>query len=144
MLVKEIYTTDLVTSNKENSVLFAAKLMDDSNTGTVIVVKEEKNKHIPIGIITDRDVAIKYVAREKNPKTKIEDIMSKAISVNEDMDIEEALKKMRLRRIRRTPVIDKDGFLTGIISMDDILLNFYREMADIATIIQKEMPEETE
>lgn len=143
-MIKDIYTTDLATVAAEDTVLFATKQMDEYNAGTVIVVKIEHGKHKPVGIITDRDIALKIVAREKSNMTKVNEIMSKPIMVSEDMDIEEALKKMRLRRIRRTPVVDDKGFLTGVISMDDILLTLFREMADVATIIQNELPEEME
>jgi predicted transcriptional regulator len=140
MVVKDICTREVITATKDSTVIHAAKLMEEYNTGSVVIIKKNEIKQIPIGLITDRDVAIKFVATEMNQQTKIEELMNEAITIEEDTGIEEALVKLRFKKARRALVVDENEFLTGIITIDDILINIYKELSSIATIIQNEQP----
>jgi CBS domain-containing protein len=101
------------------------------------------NKHSqPIGIITDRDIAIRVVGKARDAVTTlVSDVMSKAPdSVREETSLETALSHMRAGPYRRLPVVDGDGKLVGIISLDDILDLLSEEFAQIGKLVRKESP----
>ena len=75
-----------------------------------------------VGIVTDRDLALKVVAEGRDPQTtKVEEVMTrKVITCRADDDVENAMKAMAQYQLRRIPVVDKDGRLVGIISQADV------------------------
>ncbi len=121
-----------------------AKLMEEKNIGSVIVqnviVSGEKEK---FGIVTDRDIALRVVGKNLDPaKTPIDDIMTQnfVLVLNESLGLFEALELVRQSAVRRFPVVDIDGNLKGIITLDDIIILLGKEMADVANIIENEGP----
>ena len=118
------------------SVASAAQRMLRHNLGTLIVLNDDTE---PIGILTDRDLAIKIVAKERPTTTAVREVMSRLPdSVDEDTPIEAALSRMRTGRHRRLPVVDKFGKLVGIVSLDDILELIAEEFRDIGKLISPE------
>jgi len=117
--VEDIMTKNPITINSKCTISEAAKLMSKNKIGSIIVVDENNN---PIGIITERDLVVKVIAEDKDPrKTIIEEIMSKpVISVNSKTKLIDAARIMAKRGIRRLVVID-EGKLKGIITSRDIL-----------------------
>ena len=93
--------------------------------------------------MTDRDIALKVINNRLDPKTTtIDQIMTKKnlIVLREDMGLCEALDQVRYAAIRRFPVIDAEGNLQGIITIDDIIQLLGREMANIAKVLENEGP----
>lgn len=117
MKLKEIMTKDVATLHADDTVLEAAHLMKQYNIGSVPVCNGEE----VIGIITDRDIAVRSVAEGENFKNqKVRDIMtSNPVMVNQEMDIHDAARIMSERQIRRLPVVDKKN-IVGIVSLGDI------------------------
>lgn len=121
-----------------------AKLMEEKNIGSVVVqniiVSGEKEK---FGIVTDRDIALRVVGKNLDPaKTQIDDVMTQnfVLVLNENLGLFEALERVRNCAVRRFPVVDVDGNLKGIITLDDIITLLGKEMADVASIIENEGP----
>ena len=104
-----------------DSVSQAARVMRREHISPVPVVSDERTKEI-IGIVTDRDLAIKVVAESRDPnRTTVGDVMTHAIVVcRESDDLSSALSAMEEYQIRRVPVIDHRGRLVGIISQEDV------------------------
>ena len=102
-----------------------AKLMKKNTVGSVIVVEDKAGKHAK-GIITERDIVYKILAKGDDPyKAKVEEIMSKPLRViRPDTTIEDAAKAMRENRIKRLPVVNDDNELIGILSEGDIMKIF--------------------
>jgi CBS domain-containing protein len=117
MKLKEIMTKDVATLHAEDTVQEAAHIMKQYNIGSVPVCSGEEI----IGIITDRDIAVRSVAEGENFKNqKVREIMtSNPVIVNQEMDIHDAARIMSERQIRRLPVVDKKN-IVGIISLGDI------------------------
>lgn len=117
MKLKDIMTKDVATLHAEDTVQEAAHLMKQYNIGSVPVCNGEEI----IGIITDRDIAVRSVAEGENFKNqKVREIMtSNPVIVNQEMDIHDAARIMSERQIRRLPVVDKKN-IVGIISLGDI------------------------
>jgi CBS domain-containing protein len=130
---REIICVDPRTTVKE-----AAKLMGEKNIGSTIVVQERK----PIGILTDRDILLRVMNRGLDPeKTSVDEVMTKQIvTLREDTGLFEALQKVKGKGIRRFPIVDSNGNLQGIMTLDDIFYLLGKEMSDVASIIENERP----
>jgi CBS domain-containing protein len=117
--VRKITKKKVVTVSPEDTVVKAARLMDERNVGSVVVVENKK----PVGILTDRDIAIRVVARKADINSAlVRGVMTKKIITGKDgQRIAELAKVMHEHGIRRVPIVDKKGRLTGIITLDDIL-----------------------
>jgi len=119
MHIRKIKKKKVITSSPNDSVVKAAKLMDKNGVGCVVVIMNKK----PIGILTDRDIAVRVVARKADlNRTKVKDVMTTSVITGEDSQRAADLAKvMQDNGIRRVPTINKRGELTGIITLDDIL-----------------------
>jgi len=105
-----------------------------------VIVSGERGK---FGIVTDRDIALRVVNNNLDPSnTPISEVMTQKIvlTLREDMGLFEALELVRKSAVRRFPVVDIDGNLKGIITLDDIIALLGKEMADVADIIDNEGP----
>lgn len=135
MSIREFCTKNVITALGGETVFDAAKLMLDKGVGSVVVVDLDKK---PIGMVTDRDIAVKVVAQGKDPKfTLLKEIMSKdTVVLSQDRGFFETTKIMSETGVRRIPLVDLEGKLTGIISLDDLILVFGEELANIAGAIE--------
>jgi CBS domain-containing protein len=127
---------DVVSVSPDALAGDVARLMQSMNIGSVIVTRNER----PQGIVTDRDLVIRVIAEGKNPEeTRIRDIMSGDLVVlDEEMGLMEALAYVRTKGVRRMPVVDREGKLRGIITVDDIIRLLIQELSCIGTIIEEE------
>ena len=117
MKVKDLMTSSVVSLNSNDSTKKAAELMKEHNIGSVPVCQDGK----VIGIVTDRDIALRTVGDGKDAKTvTVRDIMSSnPVLGTPDMSIDEASRIMSDRQIRRLPVVDNNN-LVGILALGDI------------------------
>jgi len=114
-------TENLVFCTPGDTVSKVAQLMKRQDIGPVLIVDNERSKKL-VGIVTDRDLALKVVGEGRDPKTtKVEEVMSrKLVTCHADDDIENALKAMAQYQLRRIPVVDANMSLVGIISQADV------------------------
>jgi CBS domain-containing protein len=104
--------------------------MREHGVGAVVVVDD---KGIPQGILTDRDVAIAVAANERDPYTAVRHIMrEELVTIGETKGIFNAAEVMDKYQVRRLPIVDSDGKLVGIVTMDDLLALLARELANIS------------
>ncbi len=117
MQLKEIMRRDVVTIPQETMVNEAARLMEKNNVGCIVILKEGR----ACGILTDRDIVLKVVARGLDPAvTQVREVMQPdVIWARPEMDILEALRLMSFYRVRRVPVQD-EGQVVGIVSLTDL------------------------
>lgn len=117
----EVMTNNPVCCLPNDMVVKAAKLMKSGNVGSVPVIENEETRKM-VGIITDRDLAMKVVAEGKDPKsTKVAAVMTaKVVSCQSEDDLQKAMDSMSKHQLRRIPIIEKDGRILGIISQADI------------------------
>ncbi len=129
---------EIICVNRGATVEEVAKLMEEKNIGSIIVVEERK----PMGIVTDRDILLRVINRGLDPKrTSVADVMTKQIvTLREDIGLFEALQHVKGKGIRRFPIVDAKGNLQGIMTLDDVIYLLGKEMADMASIIEKEGP----
>lgn len=136
-MIGEICTKPVVTVSPATTVREAADLMRRKQVGAVIVA----NAGTPKGILTDRDIAIRVVAEDRDPsKTRVSEIMHNNPAVlSEHQGIFDAAKMFSTKAVRRLPVVDKQGQLVGIVALDDLLMLLGSEMGHVATALSKEL-----
>jgi CBS domain-containing protein len=117
MQIHEIMTTSVVTAPPDCPAHAVAALMRDHNVGSVVLVDDSGR---PVGIVTDRDLAIDVLAETADPEMPAEDCATAPVITGDyDMELEEAAALMVGHRIRRLPVMEGDA-LAGIVTLDDI------------------------
>ncbi|WP_332899863.1 CBS domain-containing protein [Haladaptatus sp. CMSO5] len=128
---------ELVSATKETPVTELATMMRERTVGSVVI--EERGK--PIGIVTDRDLAMKIVAAGKNPRdlTAVDVMNGNTITVNADAGVFDVCRTMRESGVRRVPVMD-NGELAGILTLDDIIVLLEDELHDLSEVIRSESP----
>jgi|YelNatPaOPRAMG01_1025707.scaffolds.fasta_scaffold08182_7 CBS domain-containing protein len=111
-------TKNVVKSDKDSTIYDLARLMDQNRIGCIVIAEDDK----PIGIVTERDIITKCLAKEMNPReVKAKDIMSSpVITIEPDAEMLEAAKVMVSRMIRRLPVVENNK-LVGIITTSDMI-----------------------
>jgi CBS domain-containing protein len=117
----EVMTKDPVCCLPNDSVAKAAALMKNENIGSVPVI-ENKQSQTLVGIVTDRDLALKIVAEALDAKsTPVEAVMThKVVTCHADDDLQKALDAMAEHQLRRIPVVDSDNKIVGIIAQADV------------------------
>lgn len=145
MPIGEICVLGVVTCNRDTKIDEVAQLMRRHHVGDVVVIEESKGKQVPVGILTDRDIVTSVIALKLDPAmfSAGDLITRKIITVREDLGVFEAIQEMRKHGVRRMPVLDREGTLAGIISIDDLFALLAEEMAELAKLISKEQVEET-
>lgn len=138
--IGDLATAEVVTVNRDMSVKRVAGLMREKNVGSVVVVEEKSGRGVPVGIVTDRDVTYEVVALDLDPsEVKVGDVMSlDLVTVNRDIDLSAALRVMGQQGIRRLPVVDGDGGLAGVFSLDDALQELTGQLEDILLLVRRE------
>jgi CBS domain-containing protein len=117
MKVSETMTRDVKVANPAQSIREAACLMAEIDAGVLPVGENDRL----VGMITDRDIALRAVAEGKSPDTKVSDVMSREVLYCfEDQDVEEVSCNMGDVKVRRMPVLNRDKRLVGIISLGDL------------------------
>jgi CBS domain-containing protein len=118
--VRDVMTPNPCAISPSASVLDAAQLMRGNDIGDVVVLKEKRL----FGILTDRDIVVRALAAKSDPETTpVSEICSRELTTIEPTaSVEEAVRFMREKAIRRLPVVDETGDVIGIVSIGDLAL----------------------
>ena len=117
MKISEVMTKDVLTAKPSQTIQEAANMMARIDSGAIMVEQQERL----IGMITDRDIAIRAVAEGLPGKTPISKVMTGGIRYCfEDEDIEQVAKNMADVQLRRLPVLNRDKRLVGVVSLGNI------------------------
>ena len=117
----DVMTKDPVCCLPNDTVVKTAELMKSKNIGPIPVINNEQARKL-IGIVTDRDLALKIVAEGRDPKsTEVESVMTrKVVTCRAEDDLQKALDAMAEHQLRRIPVVDHDNKILGIIAQADV------------------------
>src|SRR3970040_1798883 len=137
MSISSLCKRVVVTIHRDATVEDAALFMRSSHIGNVVVVDAADTRR-PVGIITDRDIAVEVVAQGLAPaQTRVGSVMSTpVVSLREEDSFIEALDKVSAGGVRRAPVLDRDGGLKGVVSVDDLGPLLARELGQIGALIR--------
>ena len=121
MKCNEVMTKNPVCCLPNDSVAKAAGLMKSEDIGSIPVIENEQTKKL-VGIVTDRDLALKVVAEGRDPKTtKVEAVMThNVVTCRAEDDLQKALDAMAKHQLRRIPIVDNDNKILGIIAQADV------------------------
>lgn len=144
MTVSVICNHNVATIPASDGVTDAAVRMREEHVGTLLVVERSGSAHVPVGIVTDRDIVVGVVAkRVAADSLTVGDIMTRnPLTVREDDAIAFALREMRRRGVRRAPVVGKRGELVGIVSLDDVIQHLAMQLGRLADAIRIEQDTE--
>ena len=140
MSIGNIRTREVVVARRDTTVSEAARLMRKHHVGDVIVVDELDGRTVPCGIVTDRDIVIGLVAQGLDADTiTVSDLMTTEILVARELDgVADTLEVMRVKAVRRMPIVDALGTLVGIVTADDLLQLLSEEISALAAMINRE------
>tara|TARA_B110000503_G_scaffold103572_1_gene154608 strand:+ start:87 stop:542 length:456 start_codon:yes stop_codon:yes gene_type:complete len=132
----------LALLTRDASLQDAAMMMRHYHVGEVIVVDKLDGKNIPVGVVTDRDFVIKIMALDVDvdvDQISVGHIMSvELITVGEDYSLSDALDVMQQHGVRRLPVVDSNGILSGLIDMEIILKILCQDLGKMLALINTE------
>jgi CBS domain-containing protein len=133
MKLSEMFRSDVVTMEPEESVRAAAEKMQNKNVGAVVVVQGGK----VAGIVTDRDIALKVALGKVALDSPVRDIMTtKVMTIWDDQGVFNATQYLRGKKIRRLPIIDRQDKLVGMVTLDDLFVLLARELLNVAQSLE--------
>lgn len=117
MKIAEAMTRDVRVANPDQTIRQAAQMMAELDAGALPVGEHDRL----VGMITDRDIAVRAVAHGKAPDTRIRDVMTDDVKYCfDDDEVEEVARNMADIQVRRLPVVNRDKRLVGIVAIADI------------------------
>jgi len=141
MTTGDICNRNVVVAPKTEMVVDAAKRMRMAHVGDLVVVEDRKGQHVPIGIVTDRDIVVSVVAGDADHINylNLNDMMSDDLVTAKEQDsIESALQRMKEHGVRRLPIVDAAGALVGILTMDDLWRHFTQQQGLLVELMASE------
>ena len=145
MPISEVCNREVVIVQPGETVLEAAQIMRRHHVGDVVVVEERGGRRVPVGIVTDRDLVLEVMAPQIDPATvTVKDILTTdLVTIKKDAGLFEAIEYMHAKGVRRLPVVDGNGGLVGILTLDDLIELLADEMAALARLVKHEQKKET-
>lgn len=135
MTVREAFTAKIESIQVQRPIQEAARRMRDAKVGLLVVLEGDR----PIGVVTDRDLAVRAIAAELDPSVEVRVVMTTPVdAVREDAPIEEAVAAMRRGWHRRLLVVDAEGRPTGVISADDVLGRLAFSLYELGDLVEHE------
>lgn len=136
MRISEICTSDVVCCGPDTTALEAARLMRARHVGDVVVVSDVQKERVPLGVVTDRDLAVEVLGNGREAAIMpLSGLVRAPVVIAADYeDVHAALERMRAHGVRRMPVVDDRGALVGIVTLDDLLGAL---LADMHALLEK-------
>jgi len=137
MVTRQLHP-ECVTAKRDASALELAQEMQAEAIGTIVIVDD---KNVPVGIVTDRDILCRVIAKSRNEtETAAEKIMSSPIvCAPQDIGTLEALSKMQQSHVRRLPLVDEEGRVTRVLSLDEVIQGLSDELFNVGQAIRIEL-----
>lgn len=140
MTAGEYCNREVVIVEKTEPISEAIRLMRAHHVGDVVVVSSTNGSPVPVGILTDRDIVLEILADDVAlDAVNIGDVMSfELTTIGADATLLDTIRVMRERGVRRVPVVDRQGALMGILTLDDVLEVIAEQLTDIIGLIARE------
>jgi CBS domain-containing protein len=120
MKVRDAMTRDVCLATPDQTIRDAAKIMADIDAGALPVAQSDRL----VGVITDRDIAVRAVAQGRSSDTQVREVMSpEVLYCYDDEDLDDVLRNMGAVKVRRLPVLNRDKRLVGIVSLGDVAMH---------------------
>lgn len=133
MTVSQLCRRSVTIATQDDSVQHVAQLMRRHHVGSVVIVDRQGEVHVPVGMLTDRDLVIELIAKGVDcDAVTAGDVMSPVPAVAHEHDsLTAAIKRMRNKGVRRMPVVNAEDHLVGILTLDDLLGYFASALGDL-------------
>ena len=129
---------DVITASPSDSIETVASRLGSENVGAVVITEDNK----PVGMITDRDIALSVGEHDDLADQSADQIMtSDPVTIREDEDAMAISQKIGDAHIRRLPIVDDGGELTGIVTLDDLVATIGEQLENVADVIESQSPE---
>lgn len=136
MKLNTLFTRGAITAAPSATLGAVAALMESHNVGAVVVEADRR----PVGIVTDRDLALALGVRGHTRETPVQTVMTRhVLAIPGDTDLFAATQFLRESGVRRLPVVDENDRVVGIVTLDDLLGLLGREIANVAESIKNEV-----
>jgi CBS domain-containing protein len=145
MTAGEVCSRDVIVAKPETPVPEAAALMKHYHVGDLVVVQTRPGgQRTPVGIVTDRDIALAVASHaDRLPFLRVSDLMKRSVvTALESESLHASLKTMQTAGVRRLPVVNVDGALEGIVTLDDIMELISEELTDLTRLVIHEQRKE--
>jgi len=144
MFVNQICTHGVVTCSPGTSAIEIARILRDRHVGDVVVVDDSDGRPRPVGLVTDRDLVVKVMARNADPELfTAADLAAEAPEMALDCEFAfDAICRMRAKGVRRLPVVDSKGYLVGLLSADDVARFLAGELSELARVAPRQIQRE--
>jgi CBS domain-containing protein len=137
VVIGELVETDVVTAERETSVQEIVADMAQEDVGSVVIVDDER----PVGILTDRTIALALESTTDLSDYRAEDFLTDSIVTGTaEMSVFEAIRRLEEEEVRRLPIVDDEGQLTGIVTLDDILVLLSTEIGSLTSVVKAQSP----
>lgn len=135
--VEDIVRADVVTADRDTPVATVVAMMAEKDVGSVVVVEGDQ----PVGIVTDRSIVMALESDPDLSEREVGTIVDEhLVTGTTDMTVFKAIRRMRENTVRRLPIIDEDGTLEGIVTLDDVLVLLGTELENATRIIEDQFP----
>ncbi|WP_049971857.1 CBS domain-containing protein [Haladaptatus cibarius] len=136
MTVSDIAATDVVTATEDATLAEIVQMMGDESVGCVPIVNNDE----PVGIVTDRKIALSLADDGNASNRAVSEIMTRDLTtIESDANVHDAVEQMEDAEIRRLPVVES-GQLTGLVTLDDVLVAVADELDEVADVIEEQSP----
>lgn len=144
MILRDIYTPEVVCCGPGLPARDAARLMRDRHVGDLVILEEVGDDQTPIGMVTDRDLVVRVLAEGRDPSTcAVREVMRAPVVIACDIeDAATAMERMQRHGVRRIPVMDPNRKLVGIVCLDDLLKQLASDANALVAIVTREQRDE--
>jgi CBS domain-containing protein len=133
MNLHEMFQSEVVTACPEDKVRDLTEKMNHENVGAVVIVENER----VVGIVTDRDLAMKLGLGDATPDTIAKEIMTTdVVTIWDDQGLFNATQYLLGHKVRRLPIIDRREKLVGMVTSDDVLCMLVHELSNVTKAIE--------
>jgi CBS domain-containing protein len=138
MTVSKLLIEGIETAGPSATAEALAMRLTEVGIGSIVIEEEMR----PVGIVTDRDIAVRVAARDRpaNEVTAAEIMTEDPVTVRDDAGLFAVTETMREHGVRRMPVVNDEGTLVGIITLDDVMQLLATELDNLAAVIEAESP----
>lgn len=138
MPVGHLGPEEVVTADREDELADVAETLKTEQVGAVVVAEDDE----PMGIVTDRDIALAVAESENVESLTADDIMSgDPVTLHEGEEAMEISRTIEDHNVRRIPVVDENGKLTGIVTLDDLIATIGEQLDNVTDTIEAQSPD---
>lgn len=144
MRIGDICIREVACVGRDASIQEAAQLMRTRHVGDLVIVEQRPKGPRPVGIVTDRDLVVEVLAEKIDTRrVTVGDIVVRdLITAVEDQTVFDTVEQLQRHGVRRLPVVDREGYLLGIITVDDLFELLAMELAELSKALARERRQE--